>query len=57
MQFRSILKKSTIGELSARMIDFYVEPDLAHKVSEHLKQRLEADHFKDLSDPAVLLSR
>ncbi len=45
-------KESTIGELSARMNDFYVEPDLALKVSEHLKQRLEADHFEDVLDTA-----
>ena len=45
-------KESTIGELSARMNDFYVEPDLALKVAEHLKQRMEADHFKDVSETA-----
>ncbi len=45
-------RKSTIGELSARMNDFYVEPTLALKVSEHLKQQLEAGHFEDVTDAA-----
>jgi len=45
-------KLSTIRELSARINDFYVEPDLAIKVSEHLKKQMEAGHFKDLSDTA-----
>lgn len=43
-------KEATIGELSTRLHEFYVEPDLALKVVEHLKQRMEADHFKDVSD-------
>ncbi|MFK7769148.1 MAG: S41 family peptidase [Mariniblastus sp.] len=43
-------KESTIGELSTRLNDFYVEPDLALKVSEHLKKRFEAEHFNDCSN-------
>lgn len=42
-------KEKTIGELSALMNDFYVEPDLALQVSEHLKQQLEAGHFDGAS--------
>ncbi len=43
-------KESTIVELTARMNDFYVEPDLAVKTSQHLKERLEAGHFKEVAD-------
>lgn len=42
-------KESTIGELSTLMNNFYVEPDLAFQVSEHLKQQLEAGHFDGVS--------
>lgn len=45
-------KQSTIGELSKRVNDFYVEPDLALKISEHLKKRIDAGHFDGVSDAA-----
>ncbi|MDP1562868.1 MAG: S41 family peptidase [Pirellulaceae bacterium] len=42
-------KESTIAELSTLMNNFYIEPDLAFQVSEHLKQQLEAGHFDGAS--------
>lgn len=45
-------KETTIADLTTRMNEFYVEPDLALKVGEHLKQLKETDYFKDVSDPA-----
>lgn len=45
-------KESTIDQLSVCINDYYVEPDLALKVSEHLKKRLGDGHFDDVSDTA-----
>ncbi len=45
-----VFKESTIGQLAARINDYYVEPDLALKVSEHLEKRHAEGHFDDVSD-------
>ncbi len=43
-----VFKESTIGQLSARINDYYVEPELALTVSEHLKKRHAEGHFDDV---------
>ena len=43
-------KAATIDQLAARIKEYYVEPALALKVSDHLKKQLEAGHFDDASD-------
>lgn len=43
-------KESTIGQLSTCIKDYYVEPNLALKVSEHLKNRLGDGHFDVIPD-------